>query len=69
MKQGDRVKLSQRGVKAVLKARGGTKYPLARRGVIVSTINHYAVAVLWDGRRSLDRIPVAAVELERPVAP
>ena len=63
MKSGDRVKLSQRGIKACRKSRGGPSIPLDRRGT-VHYANNYSASVLWDGRSSLDKIPIEAIELE-----
>jgi hypothetical protein len=63
MKPGDRVRLSERGVRAIKKAqRRGLKYPLARCGTVQFCNDHNAM-IIWDGRTSLDQIPIAAVEL------
>ena len=63
MKPGDRVKLSRRGIKACRKSRGRQLIPLDRRGT-VHFANNYSASVLWDGRSSLDKIPIEAIELE-----
>jgi hypothetical protein len=64
MKSGDRVTLSPRGIKAAKATRGGKKFSLRRHGTIYSANNNSA-SVIWDGRTSLDKIPIAAVELCR----
>ena len=53
MKSGDRVKLSQRGIKACRKSRGGPLIPLDRRGT-VHYANNYSASVAV-GRPQLAR--------------
>jgi len=62
MKPGDRVRLSARGLRAARKTHGGKKFPLKRLGTLHGA-NAYAAMVIWDGRRSIDKIPLVAVEL------
>jgi hypothetical protein len=59
--RGDRVKLTDRFAKVLLRGPKVKIDWLARRGV-VRRCNEFDVYVAWDGRNTLDSIPVKAVE-------
>ena len=65
-RRGDRVKLTARAAAAF----NNNKRPImfdwtARRGVVERiTTNKVNVVVLWDGRKSMEVVPIRSVELE-----
>jgi len=65
IKRLDRVKLTARAA-AVFNNKRPTMFDwTARRGVVERvTANKANVVVLWDGRKSMDVVPIRSVELE-----
>ena len=66
IKRGDRIKLTSRAAAAFNNnMRPGQLDWTDRRGVVERvTANKANVVVLWDGRTSLDVVPIRCVELE-----
>lgn len=58
---GDHVKMASRLADSLAANRRSKVDWMTRRGVI-HCVNSSAVAVLWDGLKGLDRLPLAAVE-------
>jgi hypothetical protein len=65
-KRGDRVKLTARGAAAFNNNRRPGKLDWTdRRGVVERiTTNKANAVVLWDGRKSVDDVPIRSIELE-----
>jgi hypothetical protein len=65
-KRGDRVKLTARVAAAFNNNRRPSKLDWTdRRGVVERiTTNKANAVVLWDGRKSVDDVPIRSIELE-----
>jgi hypothetical protein len=65
-KRGDRVKLTARVAAAFNNNRRPSKLDRTdRRGVVERiTTNKANAVVLWDGRKSVDDVPIRSIELE-----
>lgn len=61
--KGERVRLTRRYAKVLMKSDERTTHTdwLSRQGT-VDRCNATTVSVLWDGRRTIDHIPVKGVE-------
>ena len=66
MKQGDRVKLTARVAAAFSKNTCPRKFDwINRRGVVERITNNKANAVvLWDGRKTVEPVPIRSIEPE-----
>jgi len=65
IKRLDRVKLTARAAAVFNNKRPSMSDWTARRGVVERvTANKANVVVLWDGRKSMDVVPIRSVELE-----
>ncbi|MDI4239320.1 hypothetical protein OZ411_41765 [Bradyrhizobium sp. Arg237L] len=60
-KRGDEVKLVHRFAEALVRGRKVRTDWLERRGIVIRCSVKY-VGVMWSGRRTLDHLPVRAVE-------
>jgi hypothetical protein len=59
--KGSTVKLTDRYAKTLEKARGNPNW-IGRLGTVICC-NGFSVAILWEGRMSVDHVPHKAVEL------
>ena len=59
--QGSTVKLKDRYAKALSKAKGNRRNWLGRKGMVVHC-GKDAVCIIWEGRKSLDYVPLKGVE-------
>ena len=66
IKRGDMVKLTARAAAAFNNNKRPSKFDwTARRGVVERiTTNKVNVVVLWDGRKSMEVVPIRSVELK-----
>ena len=65
IKRLDRVKLTARDAAVFNNKRPSMSDWTARRGVVERvTANKANVVVLWDGRKSMDVVPICSVEFE-----
>ena len=63
IKQGDKVKLTARAAATFNSRRGGKSVWTDRRGVVLRIATNKANAVvLWDGRMSMEYLPIRAIE-------
>ena len=60
--QGSTVKITDQYATALSKRKGKPLCWLSRKGVVVHC-GPNAVSVMWDGRKSLDYVPLKGVEL------
>jgi hypothetical protein len=60
--QGSTVKLTDRYATALSKSRGNPRRWIGRKGMVVSC-GKDAVCIIWEGRKSLDYVPLKGVEL------
>ena len=69
IKQGDRVKLTARAAATFDNRRGGKSVWTDRRGVVLRIATNKANAVvLWDGRMSMEYLPIRAIEFAASLA-
>lgn len=59
--KGSKVKLTDRYAKTLLRAKGNPIW-IGRLGTVIYC-NKYSVSILWEGRTSVDHVPLKAVEL------
>jgi hypothetical protein len=66
MKRGDRVKLTARAAAAFNNNKRPSMFDwTARRGVVERiTTNKASAIVLWDGRKSVETVPIRSIEPE-----
>ena len=64
-KMGDRVRLTERGLRLATRRWAKLDWP-NRRGRIVHLTRRGEAYVLWDGRKSMDAVPFAILEKAAP---
>jgi hypothetical protein len=67
IKQGDRVKLTARAAATFDNRRGGKSVWTDRRVLRIAT-NRANAVVLWDGRMSMEYLPIRAIEFAASLA-
>ena len=65
-KMGDRVRLTERGLRLATRSRWAKLDWPNRRGRIVHLTRRSEAYVLWDGRKSIDVVPFAILEKAAP---